>query len=536
MQGPFATTLDALTGTTSPEAIELLVEGMESSYESISLGCGLALLDSHGMPGQREILRRIGQRSPAFRQALHARSEKFDSMLKQSLVQGSTEQRLEALDGVLAVHAAEQIPQLIQLLCRDDLPEIDAVADCLRNLVSLIEEDFRATSVTDSVRNAVVARRDRALVHLDQALAKFESVLIKDVVVESILILGPSTHTTVKKTLWQASPDCRDRAGRLLMTSPHPKIMRQVIDSLKQSYPHPKAFEAVKIRADMEFLCELLRAISTKSGVMFEQNLKQIEHLDWIDISEHLFALIPPALQPALLTLVFMTKVPVEQKAQVQEWLLHHGGPAGRMAAAERAALLDENTIQHVLVDSLDAEDETVQAWAVTQLRQHAVPEAFGLLVQRLDSPSAGVRAAARAELSDFNLERILGLMDALDAATALRVGEIVRKIDEQVSQKLERELLHAIRPKRIRAAKAVVKFGFQPWLRASLLTLADDEDFMLRRTLAEVLEFVPAPEVLTVLDQLAQDAHPRVRDAAIKTISRWEQRSANEIDQLLVM
>jgi HEAT repeat protein len=420
-------------------------------------------------------------------------------------------------------------------MSRHDLPATDAVAECLRTLTSLLEEDVRATSVTDAARNAVTARRDRALAHLDQALAKFESILAKDVIVESILVLGPSSHPTVKKALWQASMDCRERAGRMLLTSTHPKIMRQVIDSLKQSYPHPKAFEAVQTRTDLEFLCELLRAVTAKSGAMFEQNLKQIEHLHWLDAPEPLFDLIPQALQPALITLVFSTKVPLEKKSLVQQWLLQHGGPAGRMAAAERAAMVNEDVIQHVLIDSLDAEDEEVQAWAVTQLRQHAVPETFAILIQRLDSPLPGVRAAVREELSDFNLDRVLGLMDALDNATALRVGEIVRKIDEQALVKLERELLHALRPKRIRAARAIVKLGFCRDLLPQLVTLADDEDFMLRRTLAEVLDSVFDPEVLPILDRLAQDAHPRVRDAASNSIARWGRESAHQVDPLLV-
>lgn len=536
MQGPFAVTLNVLTGTTSPDAVGLLAEGMDSSRESISLASALALLDRHGGQGLCEILRRFPQRSPAFRQTLQVQSDKFNPILRQALVQGTSEQRLEALDGVLALHAVDQIPQLVQLLTREDLPELDAVADCLRNLVSLVDEELRATSVTDASRSAVTARRDKALTHLDQALSKLDAICNKDVIVEAVLSLGPSSHPAVRKVLWQASADCRERTGRLLLTSTHPKVMQQVIDALKQSYPHPKAFEAVKSRTDVEFLCELLRSVTEKSNAMFAQNLKQVDRLAWLESAEPPFELIPQPLQPALLTLVLMTKVSDEQKALLQDWLLCHGGPAGRMAAAERAAVLDENVMQNVLIDSLDAEDEQVQAWAVTQLRQHAVPEAFAMLIQRLDSPSASVRAAVRAELSDFNLDRVLGLVDALDSATALRVGEILRKIDDQTVAKLDRELVHGIRPKRIRAAWAIVKLGFTRDLMPQLLGLSDDEDFMLRRTLAELLGSILSSEVLPTLDRLQQDAHPRVRDAAVSSIARWEQQSAERVDPLLVM
>jgi HEAT repeat protein len=322
----------------------------------------------------------------------------------------------------------------------------------------------------------------------------------------------------------------------LLLTSTHPKIMRQVIDSLKQSYPHPKAFEAIQTRTDVEFLCELLRAVSVKPHPVFSQNLKQLDRLGWMESTEPVLELVPQPLQPALLTLVHMTKIADERKAMVQDWLMHHGGPAGRMAAAERAALLDDNVMQNVLIDSLDAEDEQVQAWAVTQLRQHAVPETFAILIERLDSPSPSVRAAVRAELSDFNLDRVLGLIEALDSPTAQRVGAILRKIDDQAVTKLEHELVHGIRPKRTRAAWAIVKLGFLRDLMPQLLALSDDEDFMLRRTLAEILGSVLDPDILPYLDRLQQDAHPRVRDTAALSLARWQQQSAEQVDPLLVM
>jgi HEAT repeat protein len=236
-----------------------------------------------------------------------------------------------------------------------------------------------------------------------------------------------------------------------------------------------------------------------------------------------------------MLSWVYATKVSPEVKSLVQDWLLRHGGPEGRMAATERAALVDEDVIQDVLVESLDAADEHVQAWAITQLRDHAVPEAFALLLERLDSPSPEVRAAVRSELSDFNLERVLGLLDELDAATALRVGELVRKIDDQACAKLQHDLRHAIRPKRIRAAYAIVKLGCQHELLQPLLELAGDSDFLIRRTMAEVLGGVMEPEVGPVLDRLARDSHPRVQDAAARALAQWQEQSADYLQPLLV-
>lgn len=536
MAGPLPKTFEVLTDSNAPEAVELLLAALESTYESLSLAAAQALLARNGVQGQREILLRFPTLPESVQQALQAQPERFESLLRQLLVQGGSEQLLEGLNGVRLLHAADQIPQLIQLLCHADLQETDAVVQCLHDLVVFLDDDVRTTSVTDAARNAVLGRRDRALNYLDQAVStKYESLVVRDPIVESILILGPAQHLAVKKVLWQAATDCRDRAGKMLLTNRHPKVMRQALESLKQSYPHPKAFEAVCVRTDVEFICELLRAASGKSTPAFEQNLKQIERLAWLDNLDATFKAIPTALQPALLSFVFSTKVSPEHKGLTQDWLLRNGGPEGRMAAAEKAALLDENVIQGVLVDSLDADDEHVQAWAVTQLRQHAVPEAFALLLERLESPSAEVRAAVCQELSDFNLDRVLGLVDAFDRSTAHRVGQLLRKIDVHAGDKLQRELRQAIRPKRVRAAKAVVKLGFDRILLPELLDLANDGDVIIRRTIAEELGWVTEPDVLPVLERLAHDSHPRVRDAAVRAIAHWQKLSTDHLDSLLV-
>ncbi len=532
--GPLTKTFAVLTAATSPESANVLLAAVESTFASISLPAAAALVDRQGTYGQKEILSRFPRLPADVQQVLRSRAERFDGLLRQMLLHSQPDEIQAGLNAVRWLQAVEQIPRLTELLCRENSPVQDAAVQCLQDLVVLLEEELRSTSVADQGRAAITSRRDRALTHLEEAVKRFEALAAKDPVIESILVLGPSQHSAVKFVLWQATPDCRERAGRLLLTSRHPRIMGHVLDSLRQSYPHPIAFEAVCTRTDVEFLCELFRYCSVKTNSTLDQNLKQIEHLAWLEVDEPPWELIPAALQPAMLSFVFSTKVSQEWKAATQDWILRNGGPAGRMAAAERTALLNEHVLKDVLVDSLNAEDEHVQAWAVTQLRQHAVPETFALLLNRLDSPLAEVRQAARQELSDFNLERVLGMLDVLDPSTAVRVGQLLRKIDADADAKLERELAGSIRPRRIRAAQAIVKLGFEDTLLQPLLLLADDGDFQLRRMTAELLESVIVPEVLIVLERLTADPHPRVRETAVHALIAWRQQSAEQFDPLL--
>ena len=534
MSGPLSKTFSALAASDSSEASDVLLAAIESPHETICLSAALALSERNGIQGQRAVLTRFPQLPASVQLALQTRCDQFHGLLRQLLLKGDVEQREEGLNDVRWLRAVDEIPQLIELMCRPNLPDLDCVVGCLRDLVTHLEDDLRATSVADAARSTVSARRDAALSHLMQALSRYDALAVKDPVIESILILSPTQHPAAKLALWNGPPDCRERAGRLLLTSRHPKVMRHALDSLRQPFPHPKAFEAVQTRDDAEFLTELLSFTSSRSNHTLEQNLKQIERLTWLEYENPPFELIPPALQPALLSFVFNTRVSNSLKAKTQDWLLRNGGPAARMAAAEQRSLIDENVLQDMLVHSLHAEDEHVQAWAVTQLRQHSVPEAFAHLLQRLDSPSAEVRSAVREELSGFNLELVLGLLESLDSESAPRVGELLRKIDPYVEAKLRRQMETALRPKRIRAAQAVVKLGYDDVLLQTLLTLAKDGDVMIRRAIAELLAVVPDPDVLPTLEALTQDPHPRVREAAMHALIAWRNHHAGQPDSVM--
>jgi HEAT repeat protein len=138
-----------------------------------------------------------------------------------------------------------------------------------------------------------------------------------------------------------------------------------------------------------------------------------------------------------------------------------------------------------------------------------------------------------REELSDFNIERVLGMTPALDASTARRVGALLFQIDDQTLAKLQLELQSVIRSRRIQAAQAIVNLGYQRDLWRSLITLAYDGDSQVRRTAAEVLAEIHEPDALAALELLAADSQPRVREAAQASLIAWQQHSEIELDPL---
>ena len=191
----------------------------------------------------------------------------------------------------------------------------------------------------------------------------------------------------------------------------------------------------------------------------------------------------------------------------------------GRLAAGAVLETAEPSCVRGILFDSLDSEDEDVQAWATSQLRAQGVPEALRLLIERLDSPLTAVREAARDELQSFNLELLLNIFDHLDPAVSRRAGALVQKIDPDCHQKLVTELTQPVRRRRIRAALAARQLGLAHEVQGCLVMMLSDADTQVRRTAAEVLGDIPNAEVVAGLTVLLNDSSPRVREAAERSL-----------------
>jgi HEAT repeat protein len=236
---------------------------------------------------------------------------------------------------------------------------------------------------------------------------------------------------------------------------------------------------------------------------------------------------LPPALLPAVAALVQAARLPREHKAAVLEWLLRQGTPAAKLAAAKGLSLLDEARAKDVVRENLAAADPAVQAWATLHLRHCGVPKAHLLLVERLESPHAEVRAAARRELSGFNASHVLSRAEDWSLDEARRVGRLLLKVDPDAPARLQRELLHPAKQKRIRAARGVLRLGLQEVALDALIALSQDSDPLVRRTAAEALAEVDDSAAAEKLEELLDDENPGVRAAAAESLRRKSQSAS---------
>ena len=522
MADPLAKTFDVLTTARSLAAIDLLILAADSKRTAIQDRAIAALLRRAATRCQTEVIRRLPKLSVAGRRLLEEQGSRLSVTLRQCLLHGDAELRTNALTVVKTMDCFDQVPALISILEQRDDPFQDAACQTLQDVVNRIFEQMQVGAGRRAserpVRNVPQARQT-VLMGLEAACNRFADLAHAREVIECILIVGDAESSAVRKVFLKSSPACRELAANLLLTSKHVGVMQLLTDFMGQNYPHGKAFEAFENRCDPEFVCHVLRTFPKRLSENQQKNYKQLRRIAWINDDLLPLEEIPSGLHESLSAFVQATGLNLDEKIEIQKWLLLNGSMAARQVATQILEAVSPDSVRGILFGSLDSKDEDVQVWATSQLRAQGVPDSIRLLIQRLDSPLPAVREAAREELASFDLSLVLNLFEHLDRNLCLRVGTLIQKTDPTCIQKLLEELNQPVRSRRIRGARAAEALGLASHVERGLLAMLSDEDSIVRRIAAELLVSVPSPEVIVGLTALLQDPSPRVRDVAERSL-----------------
>ena len=558
MHSPFKKTLDVLATSPCPTAVETLLHALSSLNSNLRDGAVSALLRRRSARGIQEIIRRFDSFGSDVRASLERHLAALSSAFKHCLQHGDDELRRNALEMIRTFEDYSQFGVLVTLLEIPEFPLRDRVLLVIRELADRLYEHLkfgremqaeaelakraeetrrvRGTARTEvpEVRAEPIATppkrflrdadriRLQTVAVLEQACRNYSKYEAPELV-ECLLILSDIENTHAQRTIREAPEACRQLVTEILRTSTHPAIVMLVYNGLALNYPFPGTVAAFEQRTDAEFIAHFLRAWPRKLTVFQHKNLKQVQRLAWINPEELNLEIVPPNLHRTLISLVLTTGLPEDHKLSVLEWMVKHGSADGRHAAADVLVDIKDNKVQEVVLESLDSDDAEVQAWATSQLRTRDIPQAFGKLIQRLDSPMAEVQEAARRELGDFDLQRALLIYEQLDPHVCLAVGRLICKIDPHTISKLQHELTVAIRRRRIRAARAARALGLQEQVADALVLMSQDADALVRRSAAEILGDVSPAAAARSLTALLEDPSPRVRDAAKIAMQRQQ-------------
>lgn len=554
MASPLKKTLDLLSTSPCPAAISVLLHGLTVPETAVREGVLNALFRRRSVPGIQELLRQADHFTPEMWRLLERNLATLSLAFRPSLLCDEELLRNNTLETIRAFEDFSQIGTLLSLLEIQDYGSRDRLLVVLRDLIDRLYEYLKFGRETksaatgeagsqgksasgnangaeagapDSHPRKMLRDAERIRLHtltvLEQACLNYNRHQAREVV-DGLLILADPENRNVQRVLREAPLACRQMATEILQTSTHPAIISLVFGALSQNYPFPGSLAAFEHRSDAEFIGHLLRNWPRKLTMFQQKNLKQLQRLAWLDPDDLQLEIVPPGLHRSLIAFVLSTGVPESHRQAMLEWMLKHGSADGRSAASDVIVDLEDNKVQEVILEGLESEDAEMQAWATGQLRTRDVPQAFSLLIRRLDSPMPEVQEAARRELGDFDLQRALQIYDHLDPQVCRAVGRLIQKIDVQTITKLRHELVTAIRRKRIRAARAALALGLHEQVADALVLMTQDTDALVRRTAAEVLGEVSAAASARPLTALLEDPSPRVREAARHSLRRIQE------------
>jgi len=522
---PLKKTFDMLACTTAPQAVDVLVYALDQDDPLVRSLALETLLKRHTPRGHVEAIRRLNSFPPDLRQRLHEACLSLEPAIKHALTYGDSELRRNTLVLLREAECFEYLPLLIDVLQEFEADTYPAALETFQHLVErlyrLLDGDEASSLAEDLTRRADLEKiRSRVLEHLQVVCEQNPSHPDLARLIEAILILGHRSHDAVKFILWHSEPACRRVAGDLLLTSRHPGVMQLVLDFMGRNYPHPKVFEALAQRDDPEFIQHLLKWFPKQLTRVQAANFRQLERIRWLeDMYRIALDRLPNELHGSLVALIRASGIPQETRLRLLEWILRYGSAEGREAASVVLPQLSEETAHDIILAALATNDPAIQAWAARQLRRLGVANSLEVLVELLDSPSQEVRDAARRELDDFDLHRILDLFEQWDHESCRRAGQLILKIDPQAIEKLRQELAHPVQWRRIRAAHAAQALELHGHVIDDLIALLGDPAALVRRVAVDVLGSVQSDKVLRALKNLVNDPSPRVREAVARAV-----------------
>ncbi len=523
MNEPYLRTFQFLSHSESPHALPTLVAGLAASAPAIRAAAAEAIILRRQTNAHLELIRRIDLHSPGMNEILRRNLTVLAYSLRQSILQGDELLRANALSIVSAAESYQHLSTLIQYFERPNIPDRDQVVQLIRQLTDSFDHYLNLETHTPQTVRDPILTRDQYLENLER-LIPAASPEDLPILLESLMILAPLEHRSIKNLLRPAPDPIRAAGEKILMESIHPAIMSKVVELMGYESAPLKVIHIIRRRTDPEFVSHLIRSIPGRLTQNWFNNFKRIDAIDWLENAEEVCEQIPPSLHLRLVHLVSETNLSDFERHRVLTWVMKHGAPEARSAATRILTEVDNGLVQELVMNGIESGEEEVQAWATTQLRVCKIPQTFEMLIERLDSPLAQVRDAARHELGDFSLQKFLTVFDDNEPEVCIRAGQLMQKIDPNFMDQLRFEVEHPIRTKRIRAIRATAAMQLQSRVVDSLLKQMEDEEPSVRRATVDALKTILRADVIAALAHASHhDNNARVREDAIRACQQMK-------------
>lgn len=528
MSEGLAKTFQVLTQTPNEAAVRALAAVLDNPLEPIRRQALETLIARRSSGGKRDVLARIDQLDEQGLAFFRARAARMTAILRAAILDAEDPLRGSACRAALLLNEVDLIPALVSVLEDRHDPDGHEIAATLMELVCCLAAQLHDTDAPSGRRDPVTVR-DNVLGALERAIRGFTRH-DRPELVEAFALLVPASNMVLIQTLNSSGNPAASLLLEQFTESPHPAVMKLVLDLLEDVKAPVATITAVARRSDLPFVRLLLRKTAGEPTVALRRNLKRVRSLAWLQDCRWLTTNLDDEQQRAALRLVLLTRAPRDQLFNLIRHTLLHGGLPARRVAAEALEGFNGKEANELALQALDDPDPLVQASVVRRLRRRGIPGAMPKLVELARSPHAIVREAAQENLEEFSFERFLNAYHMLDDDVRRSTGQMVKSVDPSTVPLLREELVCPLRARRLRGIEMAVYLELVDQVFEELVELLRDEDLIVRLEAIAALSRATSPMTERVLADVANDSNPRVREAANRClderrlVTQWQE------------
>lgn len=509
-----AITFGVLRQADSPSALRLLLAALDHGDGAVQREALAALLLRRPPQSQREILLRWERLSHAWPEVLSEHRDHMNRALRDAILGDDPEMCAVACRASVTLEQYDLVPVLLNVVQDAGHPCLQLAATAILGLADRLYEEL-ATPPRERARRRDPQLLRRRLVHsLEVGVRRYSKHLRRDVV-EAFLVLVGRENVILKQILQDPHDASFLVVVDVLAKSPRPGVIWLLLSYLDDPQIPSAALALVANRGDETFLRMLMRKIGREPSSLMKQNLKRLRKIGWLRAPESLLDILDDEGQHGLVRLVMCSGIARDKAYSLVEWVLLHGQPSGRLAAAEALSDFAGAEANALALTALGDPNPLVQASIVSQIRDRGIPGILPRLVTLLDSPHTVVRQATRKSLSEFTFKRYLNAFDALEEDVKRSTGLLVKKVDAQTVPLVQAELHSQVRSRRLRGLAIAEAIEAVADLEPAVLDLMHDEDHLIRQAAATALSVCHSQASRQALEVALEDRSLAVQEAA---------------------
>lgn len=459
------------------------------------------------------------------RKRLLAMGNRLNNSIRRAYLDVSETIYANGCELIRALPDFDQAPLLLGSFAKDSARKQDAE----RILFHLILELIRQMDLPSEERSYhdIEGARQRLLATLRDAMRRY-TLYHSEVIPEGFLLLADESAPEVPRILREGRDLCHRPMVLLFRRRSHPRILRWIFPLLDNRHPPGVVTAMIGERDDEPFVEHLLDNVGQLVEPFVANAFRKISDIRWLRPDHRIWHRLTETRKANAVILLTQSGLSLERKLEMLAYLLDEGEPAARRAAACALAQLPGADANNMVRACMDDEDPEVQLAATQQIRDRGVTNALAMLLKKLDHSDARIRDAAHQALSDYTLERYIGVFDQLDDATRKTMGAMILKIDKQARQTMLKQLQSQQRRVQMRAARILRVLGIAGEYSNDLIGLLGDKDHMVRREVIETLAQMDESAYVPLLVDFTRKQDPPSQHAAMEAIDRLRRVARN--------